>query len=99
MDFSGQTPSLEMSVRVLPSGIAHSQGGRSLLGKGGVCAAVPAPFLAPWQAGMGHSRPFPGQLWELSPLALPAVLWERLELRGRECGWRNIDVPDRKSVV
>lgn len=55
MDFSGQTPSLELSVRVLPSGAAHSRGGRSLLGVG---AAAPAPFLAPWQAGMGHSGTF-----------------------------------------
>lgn len=67
MDFSGQTPSLEMSVRVLPSGAAHSRGGRSLLGVGG---AAPAPFLLHGRQGWdipGHSRTFPVQPWELSP--------------------------------
>lgn len=94
MDFSGQTPSLEISVRVLPSGAAHSRGGRSLLGVGG---AAPAPFLAPWQAGMGHSgtfRDIPGHSQcSRGSSALPAVLPERLELCGRECGWRNINMP------
>lgn len=53
MDFSGQTPSLEMSVRVLPSGTVQSQGcgvdpwPRWCLG----CCPCPIPGSV---AGMGH---------------------------------------------